>query len=44
MQPRERHLSSVEMEESLRGRFVEEGTLELSYNSYVGVNQMREGV
>lgn len=23
---------------------MEEGTLELSYNSYVGVNHMREGV
>lgn len=43
-QPREGHLCSVGMEKSLRGHLVEEGTLELSYNSYVGVNQMREGV
>lgn len=38
----EGHLLSVGLEEKVRGSFLEEGTLELSYNIYVGAKQVSE--
>lgn len=38
----EGHLLSVRLEEKVNGSFLEKRTLDLSYNIYVGANQVRK--